>query len=334
MTLVTVSLVTWNSMEYLPLCLECLQRQRHVEYELIAVDNNSSDGTANYLEQKGNLTLIRNKRNAGFCKAHNTAISMASGQYVLVLNPDVFLKPDYLYHAVGAIEQDERIGQVSGKLYRISDVSEVENSRILDSVGMYFTPNQRHFDRGAGVLDVGQYDRLEYVFAVSGAAALYRKSALEKVALDGEYFDSAFFAYREDADLSWRMQLMGWKALYTPHAQAYHVRSLRRSSRRRDVDPEINMHSVKNRFLMRMKNQTLSIGLEFLLPMLWRDLLVIGYVVLFERSSLPAFRALMRLWAEMRRKRRLIMENRQVSDAYIGKWFRQQAIPFDPSENA
>ncbi len=329
MNLVTVTLVTWNSLDYLPFCLECLRHQRDVKYKLIVVDNNSVDGTLSYLDRQNDLTLIRNKENVGFCKAHNVAISMASSKYILVLNPDVFLMPDFLFQMICAIERDNRIGQVSGKLYRISDVAEVGSSKMLDSVGMYFTPNQRHFDRGAGEIDVGQYDRLEYIFGVSGAAAFYRKAALKSVAIDDEYFDTRFFAYREDADISWRMQLMGWKSIYTPDAQACHIRSVREHHHRRDIDASINMHSVKNRFLMRIKNQTWKNGLRFLLPTLWRDLLVIGYVILCERSSLQAFWSVFRLYSEMLHKRKVIMNNRQVSDAYISQWFTQKASLFE-----
>ena len=274
--------------------------------------------------------MIMNPGNMGFCHAHNQAIRLAKGAYYLALNPDVFLMPDFLLRMISAMKLGDTIGQVSGKLYRVSDAAEVGRSKILDSAGMFFTPNQRHFDRGAGETDAGQYDRQEYVFGVSGAAAFYRRRALEDSAVDGEYFDTKFFAYREDADLSWRLQLMGWKALYTPDAQAYHFRSLRSGSRRADVDALVNMHSVKNRFLMRIKNQTWKNALRFFLPVLWRDLMVIGYVVLLERSSLPAFRSLIRLYPDMLRKRRAIMGKRRVSDAYIGGWFGRKALPLKP----
>jgi GT2 family glycosyltransferase len=156
---------------------------------------------------------------------------------------------------------------------------------------------------------------------------------LEDAAFNGEYFDNRFFAYREDADLSWRMQIMGWKALYTPHAQAYHVRSVREEASRKDIHASVNMHSVKNRFLMRIKNQTWKTGLRFILPTLWRDLMVIGYVLFFERASMPAFRTLLKLYPEMLRKRQAIMSKRRVSDAYIGQWFTQKAVPFSQMEN-
>lgn len=333
--LVSVGLVTWNSASCLSGCLAALARQEFDGVELIVVDNASVDHPLELVSQHYPAArVIANESNMGFCHAHNQAIRASRGLYYMTLNPDVFLMPDFLRQMVSAMELDNRIGQVSGKLYRVSDMDQVGSSRALDSTGMFFTPNQRHFDRGAGEMDTGQYQALEYVFGVSGAAALYRRSALEDAAIEGEYFDDSFFAYREDADLSWRLQLLGWKAVYTPHAQAYHFRALRSDTSRRDVDAVVNMHSVKNRFLMRIKNQTWRNGLRFLLPASWRDLMVIGYVVLSERTSLRAFRLLFKLYPEMLRKRREIMSKRRASDAYVANWFHQKAAPFHAGGDA
>ena len=111
----------------------------------------------------------------------------------------------------------------------------------------------RHLDRGSQEVDNGHYLQYEYVFGATAAAALYRRAMIEDISLDGEFFDSDFFVYREDADVAWRAQLMGWKCLYAPYARGYHVRKVLPGNRRA-LPPEINMHSVKNRFLMRIKN--------------------------------------------------------------------------------
>ncbi len=327
--LVSVGLVTWNSAAYLPGCLNGLCSQQDVSFELIVVDNASTDPSLQLVTKYcPNARLISNHTNTGFCQAHNQAIRISRGAYYLCLNPDVFLMPDFLLQMVRAVRLNNNIGQVSGKLYRVSDLSEVGRSKVLDSAGMYFTPNQRHFDRGAGETDVGQYDEREYVFGVSGAAAFYSRKALEDSAIHSEYFDESFFAYREDADLSWRMQLLGWKALYTPYARAYHFRSVRSDVRRKNVDSAINMHSVKNRFLMRIKNQTWKNGLRFLLPQACRDILVLGYILSVERSSIRALRLLLNLYPEALTKRRAIMAKRRVSDAYIAEWFKRRAVGF------
>jgi GT2 family glycosyltransferase len=334
-TLVSIGLVTWNSAAYLPGCLSALGRLQDNSHELIVVDNASSDDSLALVRQYcPEARILRNETNTGFSYAHNQAIKVCKGRYYLALNPDVLLSPDFLMVLTRTLELDDRVGQATGKLYRVSSAAEVGKSKVIDSAGLFFTPNQRHFDRGAGETDTGQYDQTEYVFGVSGAAAFYRKSALEDSAVDGEYFDTSFFAYREDADLSWRMQLLGWKALYVPEARAYHFRMLRNDARRSDVAKAVNLHSVKNRFLMRIKNQTWRNGLRFCLPIVWRDLMVIGYVLLFERSSLPAFSLVFKLYPRARRWRREIMSKRTVSDGYIGGWFGRKALPFEAGAQA
>ena len=120
------------------------------------------------------------------------------------------------------MSRDSEVGMAGGKLYRMGD----EGTRILrqgkpvlDSTGIYFTPSQRHFDRGNGESDSGQYDRTQMVFGITGAALVCRRNTLEDLLVDGEFLDSDFFAYREDADLAWRAQLKGWKVLYEPAAE-------------------------------------------------------------------------------------------------------------------
>jgi GT2 family glycosyltransferase len=87
---------------------------------------------------------------------------------------------------------------------------------VVDSTGIYFNPMLRHLDRGSQEVDNGHYLQYEYVFGATAAAALYRRAMIEDISLDGEFFDSDFFVYREDADVAWRAQLMGWKCLYAP----------------------------------------------------------------------------------------------------------------------
>ena len=125
----------------------------------------------------------------------------------------------------------------------------------MDSTGIYFTPMLRHLDRGSQEVDNGHYLNFEYVFGATAAAALYRREMIDDISIHGEFFDSDFFVYREDADVAWRAQLLGWSCLYTPHARGYHVRNVLPGNRRA-LPAAINMHSVKNRFLMRIKNMT------------------------------------------------------------------------------
>jgi GT2 family glycosyltransferase len=108
---------------------------------------------------------------------------------------------------------------------------------------------------------------------------------LEAAAVLSEVFDEDFFAYREDADLAWRAQLLGWTSVYVPAARARHRRRVT-PERRTQLPMAINRASVRNRFLLRLKNQTWGHALRFLVPALARDAQVVGYVLLREWTSL------------------------------------------------
>jgi GT2 family glycosyltransferase len=293
--------VTWNSAPYLRRCLEALGQQTHRDVELIAVDNASTDDSAELAAAK-----IRNATNRGFSAAVNQALAIATGEFVLLLNPDCFLEPTYIEEALRAFE--DGVGSVTGLLLR----AEGEG---VDSAGIRMTRTGRHLD-----ITTRPASRTE-VFGVSGAAAMHRMSFLRDVAIDGEVLDEDFFAYREDADLAWRGQLLGWRAVCEPRAIAYHVRHVTPEVRRA-LSATINMHSVKNRFLLRMKNQGAYLALRNAPFELARDLVVLLASLTIERTSLPAFAWLWRNRARVFAKRREIQKRRKVSDRELARWFR------------
>ena len=143
---------------------------------------------------------------------------------------------------------------------------------------------------------------------------------IEDISFDGEFFDEDFFAYREDADVAWRAQLMGWKCLYVPEARGWHVRRVT-PERRKELPAEINWHSVKNRFLMRMKNAGGQLLLTLLPQMLLRDLLIIGYAVLLDRKLLSALIFPIKNWRRLWAKRKWIQSRRRVPNRDLMKWF-------------
>ena len=149
--------------------------------------------------------------------------------------------------------------------------------------------------------------------------------SIESISLDGEFFDSDFFVYREDADVAWRAQLMGWSCIYAPLARGYHVRNVLPGNRRA-LPPEINMHSVKNRFLMRIKNISGDLYRKNWFSITIRDLAVIGCCLLWEHTSLKAFWFLAKNWKRVMAKRRLIQSQRVARAEDIAAWFRYQPV--------
>ena len=318
---VAVTIVTYNSGRFIRRCLESVLDQRVSLRDLIVVDNGSCDGTVDILERfEDRVQVVYNEENLGFAAAQNQAIAMTDADWILVLNPDVLLMPGFIAALVAAGEAEPDIGTVCGKLLSMSADFHFSSPSAFDSTGIYFTPTLRHFDRGNGQLDRGEYDRFDYVFGATGAAAMYRREMIEDVRIDGEFYDPDFFVYREDADVAWRAQLLGWKCLYVPVARGYHVRTATPANRK-CLPREINMHSVKNRFLLRIKNATPRIFWRHALSTTARDSLVLLACLTHEFYSLRAFGLLWKLLPRALAKRRVIMQRRRVPDDQMEQWF-------------
>src|SRR5207253_3222739 len=294
--LVSVTIVTYNSGRFIKRCLESVLEQKYSNMEVVVIDNASTDGTVDLLEQFAEQCRIYyNDENLGFAAAQNQAISLSRGEWVLTLNPDVLLLPNIIQALVDAGQVDPKVGSVCRELLTIRATFDLPDKQLVDSTGIYFTPMLRHLDRGSQEVDNGHYLNFEYVFGATAAAALYRRPMIEAISILGEFFDPDFFVYREDADVAWRAQLMGWRCIYTPLARGYHVRSVLPGNRRA-LPAVINMHSVKNRFLMRIKNMTPDLYRRNWFSITVRDLIVIGACLLREQSSLQAFWYLARNW--------------------------------------
>ena len=376
--MVSITIVTWNSGKHLDECFAALSRQDYRDVEVTIVDNASDDGTREMLKRvEPRWRVICNQQNVGFAAGQNQGIRASHGEWVLCLNPDVVLSPDFISQLVAAGEAHSEAGSLCGKLLRwvgqprvaqaFRPASAYENTvaremrsqtpspernlgdgarrgpegphypivsgtpegvpfqdphktNIIDSTGIYFTPNMRHLDRGAEEIDRGQFDRMQYIFGASGAAAFFRREFIEDVSVEGEFFDEEFFAFREDGDLAWRAQVMGWKCLYVPTAVAWHVRRVT-PERRRDLPLVINWHSTKNRFLMRGKNASGWLCRRLFFPVLWRDIMTFGYALVRDRRLWSAVTYWWRARDSVRRKRAIIQSRRRVSDRDLLWWF-------------
>ncbi|MGD0863586.1 MAG: glycosyltransferase family 2 protein [Candidatus Limnocylindrales bacterium] len=328
---VTVSIVLFNSAVDIEACLAALNDQTRPPDEVIILDNGSTDdGLARARAALPHARFLRSPVNLGFAGGQNRAMAFAPADIHLVLNPDARLRRDFLARSLAPFERDPRLGSVTGRLLRFRPEDPLGNSAelvecelpddILDSTGMIAHRNRRVTDRGSNRLAAGRYLSPGYVFGPSGAAALYRREMLENVAYQGEIYDESFFSYREDVDLAWRAQLLGWRCEYNPAAVARHRRRVA-PGRRGILPADINRNSVRNRWQLVLKNE-IEPGLRRdWRQILYRDVQITGYLVLREQTSLRALgdvvHNLPKLWA----RRNDIMRRRIATDEEMLAWF-------------
>lgn len=312
MVTVSVCIVTHNSARTLGACLDAVLGQTLPFHEVRLLDNASTDGTVSLLKMHPTLAWRQAPQNTGFAAGINALLGETAGDWVLLLNPDARLPLDFHERARTILEQcsPHPIGMVSPKILRAKGDA-LEPLTVIDSAGIEWTLFFRHRDRGSGQADRGQFDDPALVFGATGAAALCRRLALMDAALGGEVLDERFFAYREDADLAFRLQWRGWDCLYEPSLAAWHERRVL-PERRKTLPPELNYHSLKNRYLLLVKNVHPLLGLVLLPFILPYEAGILAYCLLAERSSLQSYAYAWRSFPSSLRWRRHTLGRKKI----------------------
>lgn len=311
-----VSLVSYNSEKTLNKCLDSLFASCGTDLTVFLLDNNSSDTSSDILYGYRNSSkVILSERNLGFCGGHNEGVTeflKSDCDALCFLNPDVVLLPETLSLLMRELFMDATVSAITPKLLRCDDEMVPFSTSVIDAAGMVLENSLRHFDRGSGEIDSGQFSEKEIVFGGTGALLVLKKEAVQKLLLPRfedesiekvyphiarsdrmQLFDEAFFAYREDADLSYRMKRFGLSTVYCPCAVAYHQRRVT-PEKRTELPPELNCLSVKNRFLLQINNFSLKNDgiIKFICGIVLRNIVVCVGVLLTERSSLKAIKDL------------------------------------------
>lgn len=324
---VSINLVTWNGARFIRDCLESVFNQTFKDFELLIIDNGSTDDTVKIISDfYPHLKVVRHRENFGFAKGHNQAIHWSKSDYVLALNQDVIMQSDFLEKLVNFMDRHPLAGSITGKIYSLRDG---QKTKYIDSLGLEIFKNHRIIEIGQGELDEGQYDYLKEVFGVSGALPLYRRKALQSVMLDQQFFDEDFFSYKEDVDLAYRLRYAGWKAFCVPEAIAYHHRSVKGAVKkisklyiarnRRQRSKLINYWSYRNHFFMLIKNLP-KFNLKYVWPVFWYEFLKFFYVLLREPKNLKVLSEVWRKRKQFQAKRKYIMDNRKIKINEIDKW--------------
>lgn len=271
-----VGFITYNesSAKYLDYFLPSLQKAlaflNSAEVAILAFDNSSPEYNQNRLaielfnyRQGGRVEYFAQGENLGFSQAYNFLIDQAikkKADYFLVINPDVVIDDGAIKLLVAALDQNKQLGSVAPKILRW-DFANNKTTNQIDSCGIIVHPGLKFADLGQGEIDSGQHDQAS-ILGPSGAAGLYRISALKRVRDDFGYFDRRFFMYKEDCDLAYRLRLAGFSAQLVANAQVLHDRTagfyghgfLAFLRNRRRLSRQVRSWSFRNQLLIFMKH--------------------------------------------------------------------------------
>ena len=213
MPLASIIIPHYNGKQHLETCLGSLRRQTVTDFEVLLVDNGSTDGSQAYTRAEfPEVRLIELGRNQGFTGACNIGFAAATSPILILLNNDTETDPHWLENLLDAFDRHPEVGSIASRMMLFDRRDHFHTAG--DLVRLDGTPG----NRGVWQKDEGQYDNEEYVFSACGGAAAYRREVLEQVG----YLDDAYFFSCEDVDLGWRINLAGWRVLYLPAAIVYH----------------------------------------------------------------------------------------------------------------
>ena len=332
--LISVIVVNWNRRELLEKCLDSLAQQSYPRFEVMVIDNGSSDGSADLVRTMAQgfpvpLRVIVNSNNRGFCAANNQGFAETEGSLIALLNNDAEADPNWLAEMEEVSRKTEDTGMVASKVLVWEDPARI------DKIGHLIYPDGQNRGRGTGQIDQGQFDRVQETLWPDGCAALYRRAMLDEVG----GFDEEFFAYADDAELGLRGRIAGWMCWTAPKAVVRHHRgaTLGLDSARRLTLIE------RNRVLLAVKlfpwNLLWANGAYYLIRVgagLWSALRNRGELRRYTgtKGKLNAATALLRgtvsaipMIPSMLRKRRAFQPKHRLSPEQIRKLLLRHRIP-------
>ncbi|MGB9756383.1 MAG: glycosyltransferase family 2 protein [Candidatus Bathyarchaeales archaeon] len=325
--LVSVIILNYNGLTNLKTILEkCLRSVLNTNYpnfEVLFVDNASTDGSVKFIKGKfgrdPRLRIIQNTRNWGFAEGNNIGIRNAKGEYVALLNSDTKVDPRWLTELV-KIVQMPTIGAAQSKLLQM------DSPDTLDCAGGFLDYYGYHLERGRGE-DANKYNKVDEIFYAKGAGALIKKEVLNKTGL----FDSETFLYFDETDLCWRIWLSGYKVVFVPSSIVYHAPSLTASK----LQNAIRLYFyTRNHMLILLKNYNTQNMLKTLTASLLLELRnMIKFIMKREPfNSLAIFKALLwnmlhlkQTWKKRRITQKLV---RKIPDEHIKKLMLKPFPPF------
>jgi GT2 family glycosyltransferase len=296
---VAVQLLSWNGEKHLRACLDSLAKQKSVDFELLVLDNASTDASIAIIEDvlknfPHPSRFIKEEKNLGFSGGHNKLFAMSQAPYVCCVNQDVVVAADYLERIVSFLERNAGVGSVAGLL------SHEDGS--VDTAGLVKNWYEKIYD-----IIKAPVEKELRVFGVSGALPVYRRAAVIEVSPDGKLFDENFFSYKEDADLAWRLNAFGWSSFVISEAKALHERGF-------GADKKWNAAQYSRQKLS-SRNHLLTLVKDLPAADLWRvpvlffyELGKMAYLAVFVPKALGYISDFFRLLPETIKVRKVVAE--------------------------
>lgn len=267
--MISIVIPNYNGEKYLKDCIDAIRIQTGIAYEILLIDNASTDSDYEWIKLEENIVFIKLDENYGFSKAVNEGIKRAKGEYVLLLNNDTVIYPEFLSVLRACMIKDENIFGISSKMINY------HKPHLIDDAGDSYTLLGWTDKRGDGQA-IERYDEPCEVFSACAGAALYRKKVFDEIG----YFDENFFAYMEDVDISYRARVYGYRNVYCPEAKVLHIGSATSGSRYNAFKIKL---AARNNIYVPYKNMPL---IQLIINM---PFLLIGFGVKYLFFSLKGF---------------------------------------------
>ena len=296
----SIIIVSYNKREDITRCLQSVRETAHATFEVIVVDNASTDGSADAATRFGEVIVVRSSENLGFGGGCNLGASRERGEHLVFLNPDTVVDPNWLGELIKPLDARPRVGLVTSKILMLNDPKRINTcGNTVHLTGLTLC-------RGLGDSSA-TFGSDEDVDAVSGAAFAIRRDVFQSMG----GFDETMFLYMEDTDLSVRARLAGWESRFAAQSVVYHDYSLK-------MFPLKVFYQERNRYVMLLKNFRWATLLVMLPALLAAEVITWGFVLLYDRTNsgnkLRAYQSVIDNWWMIMTSRRTAQAARKVRD--------------------
>ncbi|MFA5932973.1 MAG: glycosyltransferase family 2 protein [Microgenomates group bacterium] len=304
--LISVIIVTFNSTDYLAKCLSSLMKAKYPNLEIIVVDNNSTDNTIKFIKSlKQNIIPIFSDKNLGYAGGNNLGINQAKGEFVFLLNPDTLVDKNIFSFLIEPFLSDSKVAVSQPAIYLMKD-----------SDRLNLTGKVTHYLGFDWVRDYGKKNSPEMgeIMSFSGCGVMIRKSILERT----KAFDSNYFMYYEDSDLSWRLRLFGYKLIFVPYAVMFHDYK---------YIPVESYQPLKNKLFYNERNRLITVYKNYsmaTLLLIFPAVLIIEICMLFFsliggwfEEKIKGYASIVKLSSSLHQNRVFVQKNRILSDKQV-----------------